>query len=151
MLAAGQSDRLDIAAGELAETQATDPTVQAYARQLVDNATSDLSQISAVINDMGTTATLPPLLSNGQVPLLTDDGNALVSELGTLTGDAFDQTFVNAMVLSQESTIAQFQAEAAHGQDTTAQAYATNTLPALQQNLQLGLQLQQNLQANKGA
>jgi putative membrane protein len=60
---------------------------------------------------------------------------ATKTELKMLSGDTFDKSYVKGMIKDHQDDIAEFQKEAASGQDPDAKAFAEATLPTLRTHL----------------
>jgi putative membrane protein len=57
---------------------------------------------------------------------------AMIDKMSKLSGPAFDKAYVNGMVHDHATTVAMFKQEAASGQDPDVKAFASDTLPTLE-------------------
>jgi putative membrane protein len=60
---------------------------------------------------------------------------ATKAKLEVLSGSTFDKSYIKAMVKDHEKDVAEFKTEAASGHDPDAMAFASATLPTLQEHL----------------
>ena len=60
-----------------------------------------------------------------------------IDKLAKLAGPAFDKAYVKDQLKDHESDVREFTAEAQGGSDPTLKAFASSTLPVLQQHLAL--------------
>ena len=65
------------------------------------------------------------------------EGEESRSRLEKLSGTAFDQAYLEAMMRDHETDIPAFEQEAAHGSDADLKRFAADTLPALREHLAL--------------
>lgn len=90
----------EIELGELALERSADPTVQEFAEQLV-------AHHRAANEELKTVAAQQKVALPGTVD---EDHRKLEQELASLTKEAFDKRYLEAMVSSHEATVALFQA-----------------------------------------
>lgn len=60
-----------------------------------------------------------------------------VDRFDKLAGAAFDNAYIGHMVSDHKKDVAEFQKESKRGKDTDVKAFATNTLPTLQDHLKM--------------
>ncbi|MGO4883990.1 MAG: DUF4142 domain-containing protein [Bryobacteraceae bacterium] len=65
---------------------------------------------------------------------------ATMKHLGSLHGAAFDRAYMEDMVNDHRQDIAEFEREANHGTDSDIKAFASKTLPTLQEHLKMAEQ-----------
>lgn len=68
---------------------------------------------------------------------LTDEAEAARLHLSTLSGEAFDEAYLDQMIADHQRSVSQFQHQANHGQDHDLTAFAKRLLPTLQRHLQM--------------
>jgi putative membrane protein len=68
---------------------------------------------------------------------LDDRHQAMIDELATYSGAAFDRHYVEDQIEGHRQTISLFQQVAAENQDLSVRDFAANTIPVLRQHLQL--------------
>jgi putative membrane protein len=124
---AAQGGMAEVQLGKLAVDRASSQKVKDFGQKMVDDhskASDQLKSIAAKEN-----LTLPTSLS-------TKD-QALKDRLSNLSGPAFDKAYMNSMVKDHETDIAEFQKEANSGSNPDLKNFASQTLPTLQQHLDL--------------
>jgi putative membrane protein len=121
---AAQDGLAEVEIARLAEQRASDPAVKDFARQLVKEHSANDKQLKSIARSEG--ITLPKKLS-------TDDRKTR-DELAKLSGQQFDQRFLQVQVQDHQKAIDLFQKQADNGSGKL-QAYAKNTLPHLQMHL----------------
>ena len=98
-------------------------------------------------------AALKELAEEKKVDLPTEMGpkqQALMQKLQNLSGEQFDKAYVKAMVQDHKNDIKEFQHHADHSMDSDVKAFASKTVPTLQEHLQLVQQLAGNKDAMGG-
>jgi len=128
-----QSNLLEIQMGLLAASRGSTAAVREFGQHLVNE------HVNALVQEV-------PLMGQAGVGLsLASYHVQLATTLASLSGTAFDQTFLAASVVSHQMSIVLFQTEAAGGTNTAARAYAQAQLPHLQEHLQTTLSLFQQV------
>jgi putative membrane protein len=127
MKAAAQGGMLEVALGQLANTQAVNKDVKQFAAQMIADhakAGEELTQLA-----QGKKVMLPPDVSPTH--------KEIMDKLSNLKGAEFDREYVKAMVEDHEKDVTAFDATAKTAADADVKAYATKTLPTLQMHLQM--------------
>ncbi|MPR11162.1 DUF4142 domain-containing protein [Microvirga tunisiensis] len=120
----------EVSVGQLAQQKGSSDGVRNFGRQLeTDHSTANQQAIS-VANSIGVT---PPTEPGKQQ-------KAVYQKLSKLSGEAFDREFVKDMVADHKKDIAEYQQEAKRQNDPAAN-YASQTLPTLQNHLQMAQSL----------
>ncbi len=131
---AAQTDMMEAHVGQLAQDRGTAQGVKDFGQTLVTDHTSDYQQLSAAAAKAG-----------GTVPKGLDaERNRMIAPFDKLKGAAFDRKFLQEMVAGHTKAIAQYQKEAADGQNTDVKNYATQALPTLQKHLQTARDLEKS-------
>ena len=115
--------------------------VKQFGQRMADDhskASSELSSLAAQKN-----VTLPTSLDQRH----QDD----VDRLSKLSGAAFDREYMTMMVQDHIEDVAEFQREAASGEDADVRGWAGRTVPTLQQHLQMAQQTATKVGAGTGA
>lgn len=131
--AATQSNMYEIEAARLALERATNEDVRAFAQRMVDDHTAAGEQMSQIATDMGLQ---PP----------TDMGAAHQLKLAYLQvqeGADFDRRYMEQQILAHQDAVALFQMGGETVQDQQLRDFVLNTLPLLQEHLELAQQLGQ--------
>ena len=129
---AARGGLFEVKAGELARTQGMNPTVKQFGERMV----KDHSQINARLTALAArkAAVLPTSLKAKEKDQL--------KSLDQLAGKDFDKTYAKSMVKDHENVIKAFQREAEKAEDPDLKAFAANTVPILQQHLDMAKQMQ---------
>ena len=122
---AAEGGMAEVELGNLAQQKSSNASIKDFGAMMVKDhsaANEKLKSIAASKN-----VKLPSSPSVGQLGTKT--------KLKVLSGDTFDKSYVKDMIKDHQDDIAEFQEEAASGQDPDAKAYAKDTLPTLQKHL----------------
>jgi putative membrane protein len=112
---------------QIALQKATRPAVRQFAQQMATDHTQANQQLAALAQRRG--VTLPTAADPQQV--------AEAQKLQGLRGRAFDREYVRDQLADHRGAVALFQQEAQQGTDPEVKAWAQQTLPILQQHLQM--------------
>ncbi len=137
-LKAAQGGTAEVKLGQLAVEKASNPEVKSFGQRMVDDhtkANEELKSIAAKSN-----MTLPATMGAKD--------QALYDKLSKLSGAAFDQAYMKAMVKDHEEDVKEFQKEAAKGTNPGIKNFASSTLPILQEHLQMAKSSGQKLTAS---
>lgn len=116
--------------GQLAVRKSSSAGVKKLGQMLIDDHTSSGQEATRLANTMQVSLTMGP----------ADDQEATYRSLSGLSGTAFDNAFVNAVIKSTDAAIEKYEAQAASGDGEVA-AYANRTLPLLEKHLQMARML----------
>ncbi|MBV8068296.1 MAG: DUF4142 domain-containing protein [Acidobacteriaceae bacterium] len=122
---------MEVQLGKLAQEKASDENIKQFGQKMVDDHTKcndELKQAAAKDNI--------PVPSS-----LDPKDQAKIDKMSKLSGTAFDKAYVKDQVKDHEKDIREFQAEAQGGSDPNVKAFASSTVPVLQQHLQLAKNL----------
>jgi putative membrane protein len=120
-----QGNLAEAALGQLAQQKSASDGVRSFGQQLVTDHTAANQRATAVASQMGVTPPTEP--SKAQ--------KAMYDRMAKLSGAAFDRQFVRHMVDDHRKDVAEYQKAAKKPNDPAA-AYASETLPTLQQHMQ---------------
>jgi putative membrane protein len=117
----------EVQLGQLATRQAASPDVKQFGQRMVDDHTKANKELASIARDknMPITTELDP------------KHQAMADKLAKLQGEAFDREYLLGQVADHEETIALFMNQSKEGQDAELKAFASKTLPILQEHLQL--------------
>jgi putative membrane protein len=133
---AAGSGMFEVQAAQLASTKATDPALKSFASMLVDHHTAANSELTKLANSKGVELPAAPPRAMRQD----------IEKLGKKTGSDFDRDFVREVgVKAHEKDIKLFEKASKDLKDPELKAFASKTLPTLQQHL---AQAQKMAQAN---
>ncbi len=128
LTAAAQSDEFEVAEGRLAERLGSGP-VRAMGAQMVHDHSMTTHDLHRAITRAG--MPVPP-----PVPLRADQYE-MISQLGMLSGPAFNQAYVNQQVMAHRQALAVVGAYARHGMVTPIRQAARMTVPIVTRHLRM--------------
>jgi len=130
----GNIDEVD--AGGLASTKSDNDGVQMFGSMMVDDHTTAQMEMKMVADSFGVA-----------VPNEPDSAHKVMkTKLMSLSGMAFDTTYIRAQIMDHQSTIALMQDEISHGQADRVKRYAGKYLPKVQMHLVMADSLMRVLQ-----
>jgi putative membrane protein len=117
----------EVELGQLAQRQAVSPEVKQFGQRMVQDHEQANQKLMAAAKELGATPPEKP----------SADAEATKRELEGMTGAKFDQEYMRAMVKDHDKAVALFQREAQEGQSEPLRKLAAETLPTLQEHLQM--------------
>jgi len=117
----------EVELGRLAAERASSPEVKQFGQRMVDDHTKANDELKAIAQ-------------RKNIALPTDvpsKHKALQQRLSKLSGAAFDRAYMKEMVKDHHHDVAAFQKESRSGKDPDLKAFASNTLPTLQDHLRM--------------
>jgi putative membrane protein len=127
---AAKGGMAEVELGKLAQDKASSDQVKNFGKRMVDD--------HGKANDE-----LQTLAKNKNITLPTDldpKDKALKDRLSKLSGAAFDRAYMSAMLQDHRKDISEFRTESTSGQDADVKAFASKTLPTLEDHLKLAQQ-----------
>jgi putative membrane protein len=124
---AAEGGAAEVELGKLATERATNPDVKSFGQRMVD----DHGKAGAELKEMA---------ASKNIAVSTDLGpkeKALRDRLMKLEGAAFDRAYMDAMIKDHETDMEAFGTESRSGHDPEIKAWATKTLPTLEEHLRL--------------
>jgi putative membrane protein len=113
--------------GKLAAQKASSEEVKKFGQRMVDDhskANEELKQVASK--------------QNAEVPTaLPSKEQSKLDKMSKLSGPEFDKAYMKDMVKDHEKDVSEFQDEAQGGSDPDVKAFATKTLPTLQEHLSI--------------
>lgn len=122
----------EVELGKLAEQKSSNPQVKTFAQRLVSDHTKANQQLMSIAQRDGAT---PPKSAD-------KEHSALQARLAKLNGQAFDRAFVQAQVEDHQKDIRYLQQQAQAVQDPNLKSFIRETLPVMQQHLQMAEQIE---------
>jgi putative membrane protein len=116
--------------GQLAVTKSSSDGVKKLGQMLIEDHAASGQEATRLANTLQVSLPMNP----------TDDQEATYRSLSGLSGDAFDNAFVSAVIENSETAIARYEAQAKSG-DSEVAAYADKTLPLLERQLRMARML----------
>lgn len=138
-VAATQANDSEVQLGQLAMQRATDPSVKQLAEHMVRDHSKVNQQLQQVLSQTG--ATVPTMTSSAE--------NRELDRLQKLSGADFDKAYVEHVVKSHKRDIKEFEHAANNAQNADLKAFASNTLPGLQDHLKMAEDVKGTLKAEK--
>ncbi len=122
-----QGGMTEVKLGKLASEKASSADVKQFAQKMVDDHTKANDQLKEVASK-----------ENVVIPDSLDAKHqSRIDKLSKLSGPAFDKAYVKDQLKDHQSDVKDFSAEAQNGADPNVRAFASSTLPTLQQHLEL--------------
>jgi len=127
---AAQGGLAEVQLGNLAIERGMNQRVKDFGRRMVNDHTKINNELQSVATSQGVT-----------LPTTVDAADqAEMTHLSSLSGAAFDRAYMEYMVNVHKQDIAGFEHEANHGNDPQMRAFASKTLPILNEHLKLAEQ-----------
>lgn len=124
---AAQNGHAEVQGSKLALDKGTHAQVKAFAQQMVDDHTKVAQELSALASNKGVDLPSEPSLAQ----------KAKLKLLAQRDGEGFDRHYAESVgVSAHEDTVKLFKKAAAEAKDADVKAFATKTLPTLEQHLQ---------------
>lgn len=136
---AAQDNIAEVEMAEMAQERAASDDVKYYAKQIQQS--HELAQ-----------ERLEAIAEKKNVELPDEPGKMHKQEaqqLSQFEGEQFDRQYVQTMVQGHKKAIEKFEQQAQSAQDPEVKQYAKQTLPTLRAHLEMGQQLQQQMQAQR--
>jgi putative membrane protein len=132
---AAQGGMAEVALGQLAVSHASNGKVKEFGQRMIDDHTKANTELKQVASHKGET-----------VPSQVDPKDqATMDRLSKLNGNQFDGAYMNDMVKDHKMDIAEFKKEASGGDDPEVKAFASKTLPTLEDHLKMAEEIQSQL------
>jgi putative membrane protein len=128
---AGKAGLAEVQMGNLALQNAQNADVKAFAQRMV----TDHSKSNEELQQLATAKGIALAAE------LSGDPQQALEHLGTLDGAAFDKAYMQHMVADHGKAVTLFQNGSASAQDADLKAWATKTLPTLQEHATLAQQV----------
>lgn len=135
MMEAAQGGMTEVQLGQLAQQQASSNRVKQFGQRMVQDHNQANAKLMQVFQQKGMT---PPTTIGAKY-------SAMQEQLAKLSGQAFDRQYMSQMVEDHTEDVSSFQREVSTGKDAQVRAWASQTLPALKEHLQLAKTVNQSL------
>ena len=130
----GQSE---VKLGQLAQQKGSNEAVKQFGQKMVTDHSTAGDKLKTIASKDGITVSDAP----------DSEGQAEYDRLSQLSGKDFDRAYANDMVQDHQQDIAKFKQEAGSGQNPDLKNFASQTLPTLQEHLQMAQQMQKSVGA----
>ena len=134
---AAQGGLAEVKLGQLADEKGSNQAVRDFGKRMVKDHTDANNKLKDVASQKDVTV---PDAMNAK-------DQALYDRLSKLSGAQFDRAYINAMVRDHQEDVSEFRRESRVAKDSGVKSFASETLPTLEQHLQLAKQVQQQLGA----
>jgi putative membrane protein len=127
VMEAAKGGMAEVELGKLAADKATKDDVKKFGQRMADDhgkANDELKSLAQRKN-----ITLPTAID--------PQHKATVDRLSKLSGDAFDRAYMQEMLRDHRKDVAEFKTESRSGKDPDVKAWASKTLPTLEEHLKL--------------
>ena len=112
----------EVSSGNLALQKTSTPAIVTFANMMITDHTNAHNQLKSMVQPKG-----------GVVPADTDQEHKdMAAMLASLSGDAFDSTYIYMMVAGHDKAIALHQDEIQNGSNQELKDFASNKLPVIQ-------------------
>jgi putative membrane protein len=130
---AAASNVYEIGAGRTAVQNAESQEVKDFAQKIIDDHTRATSQLIAAVEGLDIQPTTD----------MTDAQQLKVNYLETLQGPEFEAAYLEQQVLAHEEAVSLFETASVMVQEQQLKAFIEETLPVLQEHLQMAQELMQ--------
>ena len=117
----------EVELGRVAAQQGATDAVKQFGQRMVDDHTNANTELMTLATSKG--MTLPAELD--------EKHRADVTKLSSMTGAAFDRAYAKMMVNDHKKKVDNFEKQSTKGTDPDIKAFATKTLPTVQEHLQM--------------
>jgi len=132
---AAEANLLEVKLGELAKQKATNPSVQQFADQMIQDHTKANTELKQMAMQKG--ATLPDKFSRHH--------ETEFERMQKLSGKDFDKSYAEHAVKDHKKDVKEFQDAMKDVQDPELKAFAQKTLPILEHHFQMAEQMESSL------
>jgi putative membrane protein len=127
VMEAAMGGMAEVELGKLATEKGTSSEVKSFGQRMVDDHGKAGDELKSLAQTKG--VTLPSELDAKH--------KALRDRLSKLSGASFDRAYMSAMLSDHQEDVAAFRTESRTGKDADVKAWATKTLPTLNEHLKL--------------
>lgn len=127
LMRAASGGMLEVELGRLAADKGTSQNVKDLGQRMVDDHTKSNDRLKQIAEQKS--VTLPSDMN------ATD--RAMVERLSKLSGDQFDHAYVRHVTKDHKDNLAEYRKESESGSDPDIKAFATETIPTLNEHVQM--------------
>lgn len=131
LLHAAPEGAAEVAMGELAVENAESDEVKAFAQRMIDDHSQANQKLMELAEQKGIEVPQEPGAAAQQ----------MMEHLQELSGEQFDQAYMQEQVLDHKTAVSLFEMESQQGQDEDLKSFAAETLPILQEHLESAQQI----------
>ena len=134
LMEAAMGGLMEVELGRWAAQKGTSPEVKQFGQRMVDDHSKANTELAQLATSKG--VTLPTQLD--------EKHQRNVSKISRLTGAEFDRAYSKMMLSDHEDDVKEFEKQSTSGTDADLKAFASKTLPTLQEHLQMARALPGN-------
>jgi len=134
IMEAAMGGLMEVELGRVAAQQGTSDAVKQFGQRMVDDHSKANTELMTLAQSKG--ITLPTALDDKHRNELT--------KLSAMTGAEFDRAYSKMMLSDHKKDVSEFEKQSTRGADPDLKAFATQTLPTLQEHLQMARALPGN-------
>lgn len=140
MTNAAESGNAEVKASQLALQKSSDPDVKTFAQKMIDDHTKVGDDLKALATSKNVTVPDDPSVAQ----------KAKILVLSKLDGHTFDKQYAGMIgVSAHKDAVNLFKKSAANAKDADIKQFSATNLPALQDHLQMAMQLKSTVDAKK--
>lgn len=140
MKKAAEGGLAEVQLGQLAQQNGQSQAVKDFGQRMVTDHTKANDQLKQVASQKGVTLPTSPNAHD----------QAEYNKLQKMNGEAFDKAYSKMMVMDHKKDISEFKHEANSGSDPDVKNFASQTLPTLQEHLQMAEQMNGGAKSSSG-
>src|SRR5215217_1354313 len=141
LMDAAMGGLMEVELGRLAAQQGTSDTVKQFGQRMVDDHSQANTQLMTLASSKG--MTLPTALD--------EKHQKDVTKLSAMSGAEFDRAYSKMMLSDHNKDVKEFEKQSTKGGDADIKAFASKTLPTLQEHLQMARGLEGNQRGNSNS
>lgn len=132
---AAQGGMAEVELGQLAVSHASNAKVKQFGQRMIDDHTKANTRLKQLASQKGER---PPAH-------LDPKDQATIDKLSNLNGNQFDRAYMSDMVKDHKADVTEFKKEASNGDDPDVKAFASKTLPTLEDHLKTAEEISSQL------
>jgi putative membrane protein len=132
---AAQGGMAEVVLGQMASSKGTSPDVKNFGNRMVSDHGKANDELKQLAQTKG--VTLPADID--------DESKKMSDKLSTLSGKDFDKAYISGMVDDHEKDVKEFEKASKDAKDPDLKAWATKTLPTLQDHLKMAKEAKSKL------
>ncbi|HZU21264.1 MAG TPA: DUF4142 domain-containing protein [Terriglobales bacterium] len=138
---AAQGDRAEVQLAQMALQKSNNSDVKQFAQKMIDDHSHNQQQVDSLAGQLSLTAP-------GDV---SPEQKQEADRLQSMSGSQFDQAYARLMLQDHRKDVNEFKREQQMAKNSQIKQYVDQTLPVLQQHLQMAQQLNAKVGAGHGA
>lgn len=127
VMEAAKGGMAEVELGKLATEKASSDEVKKFGQRMVDDHSKANDELKTLAQSKNITLPTAP----------DSKDKALMDKLSKLSGDAFDRAYMQEMVKDHKKDVSEFRSVSKSGKDADIKAWASKTLPTLEDHLKL--------------